>query len=389
MSDGARVTVALLCLVVFVGAGGVVWGQSTASPGIDEVSVTGGGVISPTEAGNDSTYVWQSESVNVSASVVDYPEASNYGVCLGYEREGAPPKRLVSQCDPLALSDGTNGTAEFANVTWPSNTTGEQELVVELRNQSIESNATVLDRKTVPVTVLRKQGDWDGDGLTNAAEVERGYNLSNSDMDSDGLDDGAEINQYDSNPQNPDSDGDGIRDGVEIQRGTDPAAADTDGDGLGDRIESTLRTNPTSEWTPVWLVLGVVVLLGVALFATTRLRRRWRERGGDAAAASGDSDGTATNDPADGPETVAEPTPEPLTDEDRVLSLLRRHGGRMKQSQIVAETEWSKAKVSRLLSAMTEDGAIDKLSIGRENIISLDGQQPEAARPSHEENASD
>ena len=42
MSDGARVTVALLCLVVFVGAGGVVWGQSTASPGIDEVSVTGG-----------------------------------------------------------------------------------------------------------------------------------------------------------------------------------------------------------------------------------------------------------------------------------------------------------------------------------------------------------
>jgi uncharacterized membrane protein len=65
----------------------------------------------------------------------------------------------------------------------------------------------------------------------------------------------------------------------------------------------------------------------------------------------------------------------------------------MKQTRIVEETDWSKAKVSRLLSSMTDEGTVEKLSIGRENIVSLDGHGPEAARSPHEEpteeNASD
>lgn len=395
MSDGVRVVAGVLCLLVLAGTGIPVWGQSAAPTDIGEVSVSGNGVVAPAAAGNDSMYVWQSEPVNVSATFVDDPDARNYRVCLGYERDGAPTKQLAD-CDLQSLPNGTNGTAEFANVTWPTNVTGEQDLTVELQALSNESNATVLDRKTVPVTVLRKQGDWDGDGLTNAKEVEEGYNVSNPDMDSDGLTDGAEVNQYGSNPQNPDSDGDGIRDGIEIQRGTDPTAADTDGDGLSDRTEITLGTDPTNEWTPVWLLAGVLIVAGAVAGVFILARRQWRERFGGTVASGSDGDGdpgtaASENEHDRVPEPTAdpEPSPEPLTDEDRVLALLRNHGGRMKQSQIVAETEWSKAKVSRLLSAMTDDGAIDKLSIGRENIISLDGHQPEAARPPHEENASD
>lgn len=60
-----------------------------------------------------------------------------------------------------------------------------------------------------------------------------------------------------------------------------------------------------------------------------------------------------------------------LTDEERVVQLLSAHEGRMKQSRIVDETDWSKAKVSRLLSAMAERDEITKLTIGRENIIFL------------------
>lgn len=60
-----------------------------------------------------------------------------------------------------------------------------------------------------------------------------------------------------------------------------------------------------------------------------------------------------------------------LTDEERVVRLLSSNGGRMKQSQIVDATDWSKAKVSRLLSAMAERDEITKLTIGRENIIFL------------------
>ncbi|MBV0925298.1 hypothetical protein KTS45_13920 [Halomicroarcula limicola] len=60
-----------------------------------------------------------------------------------------------------------------------------------------------------------------------------------------------------------------------------------------------------------------------------------------------------------------------LSDEERVERLLDRNGGRMKQARIVKETGWSNAKVSQLLSAMDEDGRIDKLRIGRENLISF------------------
>jgi len=60
-----------------------------------------------------------------------------------------------------------------------------------------------------------------------------------------------------------------------------------------------------------------------------------------------------------------------LSDEERVERLLSMNGGRMKQANIVKETDWSNAKVSQLLSSMEEDGRIDKLRIGRENLISF------------------
>jgi len=60
-----------------------------------------------------------------------------------------------------------------------------------------------------------------------------------------------------------------------------------------------------------------------------------------------------------------------LSDEERVLRLLEGNGGRMKQANIVSETGWSNAKVSQLLSGMHEDDDIQKLRIGRENLIAL------------------
>jgi uncharacterized membrane protein len=68
-----------------------------------------------------------------------------------------------------------------------------------------------------------------------------------------------------------------------------------------------------------------------------------------------------------------------LADDDRVVRMLKDHGGRMKQVKIVEETGWSKSKVSMLLSDMEEDGTISKLRVGRENVISLAGHEPEAA----------
>jgi hypothetical protein len=123
------------------------------------------------------------------------------------------------------------------------------------------------------------------------------------------------------------------------------------------------------------VALFVVLLVGAVAFAY-----RSDSFGGDGeagAAAGGGGDG-------DSPGAVAHsgpaiPDEELLSDEDRVLQLLEERGGRMKQVNIVEETGWSKSKVSMLLSDMEEEDQISKLRIGRENVISLAGEEPEAA----------
>ena len=90
---------------------------------------------------------------------------------------------------------------------------------------------------------------------------------------------------------------------------------------------------------------------------------------------------TATDQEATTPANDEMPVPEEelLSDEDRVLKLLEENGGRMRQVSIVEETEWSKSKVSMLLSDMEDADEISKLRVGRENIISLSGEEPDAA----------
>ena len=93
-------------------------------------------------------------------------------------------------------------------------------------------------------------------------------------------------------------------------------------------------------------------------------------RAGDATAGGAAAGAGAGGSTADGTEDDGI-NEELLSDEERVERLLERNGGRMKQGSIVKETGWSNAKVSQLLSSMAEEGRIDKLRIGRENLISF------------------
>lgn len=96
--------------------------------------------------------------------------------------------------------------------------------------------------------------------------------------------------------------------------------------------------------------------------------------GSDSEGAAGGAASAETPDQSE----PAVPDEDLLSDEDRVLKLLEDNGGRMKQVNIVNETDWSKSKVSMLLSDMEEEGDISKLRMGRENIISLSGEEPDA-----------
>lgn len=124
--------------------------------------------------------------------------------------------------------------------------------------------------------------------------------------------------------------------------------------------------------------------LGIAVVSVYMLSRREDEPPSD----DGVDDGESPDSPGGGPtpavaagasgastaavtQETEEVDEELLSDEERVERLLTQNGGRMKQANIVKETGWSNAKVSQLLSAMEEDGHIDKLRIGRENLISF------------------
>ena len=107
----------------------------------------------------------------------------------------------------------------------------------------------------------RNNGDWDGDGLSDARERELGLSPYNVDTDGDGLSDGLEV-QNGLDPTQPDSDGDGMNDGWEYRNksaGFDPgvnnatdgnpnndADADPDGDGLTNKEECEWGTNPSN-----------------------------------------------------------------------------------------------------------------------------------------------
>lgn len=65
-----------------------------------------------------------------------------------------------------------------------------------------------------------------------------------------------------------------------------------------------------------------------------------------------------------------------FSDRDRILLLIERRGGRIRQRQIVEQVEWSKAKVSRLLSDLEEEGLVRKIRLGRENLVCLENRAP-------------
>lgn len=176
----------------------------------------------------------------------------------------------------------------------------------------------------------------------------------------------------------------------------DPTGDGGTGDGAGDNGEDP--DDSTLSLPVAFGAAGLVVLVGVGVFYLRRLGMADNAEDGrakpDATDAGGD--GVTESTPADtvddsatdtgtrepgrqgtdemagaGNASTAGAVHDLATDEDRVVAALTAAGGRMKQSDLADELDWSASKTSRVLSDMADEGQVEKLRIGRENVIDL------------------
>jgi len=167
---------------------------------------------------------------------------------------------------------------------------------------------------------------------------------------------------------------------VFVPEGTDGGGAGDGGAGTDGTVTASPDGAASEGGPPLWPL--AVLLAALLVGGAVAYRRGALGDGADGSGPPRDDSGGGTTPPTDGGESAASPVvsdAELMTDEDRVLALLSESGGRMKQVDIVEETGWSKSKVSMLLSEMDEEGQISKLRVGRENIISRAGDEPDAA----------
>jgi len=143
---------------------------------------------------------------------------------------------------------------------------------------------------------------------------------------------------------------------------------------------------------PPW---GVVV--GVVLFAAAGVLWYYRRddagtvlsdaaRGGPPADAEGaEQPADAATDSAppgdagdDGdPDADDEPPEELLSPEERVLRLLERNGGRVKQKTVTEELDWSAARTSQVVGDLRDEGEVESFRLGRENVLKLPDDEDE------------
>ncbi|AXG09288.1 helix-turn-helix transcriptional regulator [Haloplanus rubicundus] len=159
--------------------------------------------------------------------------------------------------------------------------------------------------------------------------------------------------------------------------------------------ETAVEPEPEPNAGPPWSLIGGALVVGLALVAAIVYSRRRDsadeapsdapdeptdagavEAPPDAIDAGGETGGAVDDAAEDDDEAGDVVDPALLSDEERVEHLLDQNGGRMKQARIVRETGWSDAKVSQLLSTMADEGRIEKLRLGRENLISLPDEEP-------------
>ncbi|RQG93451.1 helix-turn-helix transcriptional regulator [Natrarchaeobius chitinivorans] len=69
-----------------------------------------------------------------------------------------------------------------------------------------------------------------------------------------------------------------------------------------------------------------------------------------------------------------------LPDEDKILRLLVKRGGRVDESTIREETDWAADRLETVISGMEDDDQISAITVGRKRVICRRGFEPKGYR---------
>jgi uncharacterized membrane protein len=372
----AALLVTVLCLVALAvgGAGGTTHPQAQQSPQPQSSFQAQQSSTAPAEDGVDITVQLQPDGDarwNVSTSYVLQTENDTRAFQRLAERfkdeetDGAFSVAVFRAAVPQ-VSESVNRSMEIRGVHRRATTIeGENNSTGVLSLQFTWTNFSQVDNETVVVDAFT--GSWFGNlqtGQTLTIRPPQGYDTESVQPGPSSITDGA----Y--RWQGPRSFADG-----------QPSATFT----------ATPDNGGVAGFSPMMLILvgaGALLFGGIAVWLYNRGGLGDVDWFGGAdesvdspnsgtGGASGESSGAAAagaGAATGGAAGEATTNPELLSDEERVEQLLREHDGRMKQSKIVEETRWSHAKVSQLLTSMEDEDRIEKLRIGRENLISLPGE---------------
>lgn len=322
--------------------------ENQTDPGIEHIEIWGDGYIEEQDeivADHPGTpFVWQSEPVNFTVEVSPETNASGpYELCgvVHYEDEDE-----TFDCESVSTDGGTDEVALTLS-TWSENATERHTVdIILIQGETVQT-------EHVELYVIRKDGDLTGDGLTNEEEVTHGTDFTRVDTSGSGLTDWEEVKKY----------------------GTNPHLADTTGDGIKDGTVASLGLDPTTPYIVHIYALGLLTFLLVAIGIVFHVMQR----------VFGPTTPTVEDEPTPAPpddltpvktehasaSSAEAPDETLMTNTEQVCRLVEQNGGRLKQKKLVTETGWSKAKVSRTLSDLEDEGRIEKLRVGRENIIEL------------------
>ncbi len=125
------------------------------------------------------------------------------------------PAAENSVVDAVPDTGVTDNSADADEPTIPSSNTATMPSSDDADSDAVAPTPSITQN---PASLL----DSDGDGLTNARELEAGTSVTKADTDGDGLGDREEVEVYGTDPRKPDTDGDGYMDGQEVSGGYNP-----------------------------------------------------------------------------------------------------------------------------------------------------------------------